>query len=81
MSRHTDAPVITDQHEERPHVSDIVLGLIEARVSGVDFLDTVGGAELERMYRRRQAHRRAHRVDRVPSTADLGGPGPFTRPG
>jgi hypothetical protein len=81
MSRHTDAPVITDKHEERPHVSDIVLGLIEARVSGVDFFDTVGGAELERMYRHRQAHRRAaHRGDQVPSTADQRS-GSFTRPG
>lgn len=63
MSRHTDAPVTAEQHDERPHVSDLVLGLIDARVTGVDFFDTVGGVEVQRMYRRHQAHRRAHRLD------------------
>lgn len=69
MSTRTDVPVTAEQHDERAHVSDLVLGLIEARVSGVDFMDTVGGAELERMYRRHQAHRREHRNEQVAAPA------------
>lgn len=72
MSRHTDAPVTAEQHDERPHVSDLVLGLIDARVTGVDFFDTVGGVEVQRMYRRHQAHRRAHRGEQVSSPAAEG---------
>lgn len=69
MSRHTDRSVTAEQHDERPHVSDIVLGLIEARVTGVDFFDTVGGVEVQRMYRRHQAHRSAHRDEHGSSPA------------
>jgi hypothetical protein len=72
MSRHTDKSVTAEQHEERPHVSDIVLGLIDARVTGVDFFDTVGGAEVKRMYRRHQAHRTAHRNEHGSSPAAEG---------
>jgi hypothetical protein len=72
MPRHTDPTVTAEQHDERPHVSDLVLGLIDARVTGVDFFDTVGGAEVQRMYRRHQLHRRAHRNARVSSPAAEG---------
>lgn len=70
MSRHTDVTVTAEQHDERPHVSDLVLGLIDARVTGVDFFDTVGGVEVQRMYRRHQAHRRAHRGEQASSAAE-----------
>jgi hypothetical protein len=43
---------------ERPHLSKIVMGLIDARVSGVDFLDTEVGQQLVRSYR---IHRPGHR--------------------
>lgn len=44
--------------EARLHVSALVLGLIDARASHVDFLDTPGGQELERWYRRHHPSRR-----------------------
>jgi hypothetical protein len=37
-----------------------VLGLIEARATQVDFLDTTGGAELVRLYRRHHHPGRRH---------------------
>jgi len=44
--------------EERIHLSAIVLGLIDARATHVDFLDTPGGDELVRWYRRHHPGRR-----------------------
>jgi len=44
--------------EERLHVSALVLGLIDARATHVDFLQTPGGDELARWYRRHQQGRR-----------------------
>lgn len=42
----------TEHREERPHVSDLAIGLLESRLTHIPFLDTLGGAELERLYRR-----------------------------
>jgi hypothetical protein len=44
--------------EDRLHVSALLAGLIDARACHVDFLDTPGGQELERWYRRQRAARR-----------------------
>ena len=44
--------------EDRLHVSALVLGLIDARASHVDFLDIPGGDELVRWYRRHHQGRR-----------------------
>lgn len=46
--------------EERPHLIDLASGLVEARLTKVNFLDTAGGEELGRLYRRlRRTHRRS----------------------
>ncbi|MGH3505865.1 MAG: hypothetical protein ACRDO2_01530 [Nocardioidaceae bacterium] len=37
-------------HHERPHLSKVVMGLLDARLSGVDFFDTEVGQELLRLY-------------------------------
>lgn len=68
-SRPSDAPaphvrVVNDHGRSgRPHVFRLVVGLIDARVGGVDYLDTVGGEELMRLLRGRRAvhHGRVHR--------------------
>ncbi len=60
------APARSEPTVERPHLFDLVLALIDARVSHVDILDTEGAAEFERYYRaRRAAHRAArdHQAD------------------
>jgi hypothetical protein len=44
--------------EDRLHVSALVAGLIDSRACHIDFLDTPGGEELERWYRRRHPGRR-----------------------
>lgn len=44
--------------EEELHISALVFGLIDARVCPIDFLDTPGGDELLRLYRRRHPGRR-----------------------
>jgi hypothetical protein len=44
--------------EDRLHVSALVAGLIDARACHIDFLDTPGGQELERWYRRHRTARR-----------------------
>jgi hypothetical protein len=46
--------------EDRLHVSALVAGLIDARACHIDFLDTPGGQESERWYRRHRAARRHH---------------------
>ncbi|HSJ20824.1 MAG TPA: hypothetical protein VK964_09640 [Nocardioidaceae bacterium] len=46
--------------EDRLHLSAIVAGLIDARACHVDFLDTAGGQELERWYRRHHPRARGH---------------------
>jgi hypothetical protein len=43
--------------EDRLHVSAIVAGLIDARACHIDFLDTTGGQELARWYRRQRTAR------------------------
>jgi hypothetical protein len=45
-------------HHERPHLSKVVMGLLDARLSGVDFFDTEVGQELLRSY---LFHRHGHR--------------------
>ena len=35
----------------RPHVLPLVFGLIDARIGGVDYLDTIGWEELMRLLR------------------------------
>jgi hypothetical protein len=35
----------------RPHVFPLFFGLIDARVGGVEYLDTIGGDELRRLLR------------------------------
>lgn len=47
---------------DHPHIGTLVLGLLESRASHVDYLDTVGGEELSRIYRLRKAHRRDGRT-------------------
>lgn len=54
---------------ERPHLLDLLLSLVDARVSHVDLMDTTAGAEFSRYYRARRAPRRANRAA-----------GPATRP-
>lgn len=49
-------------HEDRPHFSDLVAGLVDARVTHVSFLDTVGGSELQRFYRHLHERRRQERA-------------------
>jgi len=44
--------------EDRLHVSALVFGLIDARACHVDFLDTPGGEELMRLFRRHHPGRR-----------------------
>jgi hypothetical protein len=44
--------------QDRLHVSALVAGLIDARACHIDFLDTAGGQELERWYRRHRTARR-----------------------
>jgi len=44
--------------EDRLHVSALVAGLIDSRASHIDFLDTPGGQEFERWYRRHRPVRR-----------------------
>ncbi len=56
------APARSEPTVERPHLFDLVLALIDARVSHVDILDTEGAAELERYYRARRAAHRAGRA-------------------
>jgi hypothetical protein len=61
------APQQADQAAERAHLMTIALGLLDARVSRVDFFDTVGGREVTRMYRQLQLHRRAtHEPKKTP---------------
>jgi hypothetical protein len=48
--------------EDRLHVSALVAGLIDARACHIDFLDTAGGQELERWYRRHRPHPRGRHV-------------------
>jgi hypothetical protein len=48
--------------EDRLHVSALVAGLIDARACHIDFLDTPGGQEVERWYRRHRTARRHHRL-------------------
>lgn len=73
MFTHVDTPAkpaasktearTAEHHSSRPHLSPIVFGLIDARVSGIDFFDTAGGAELARVFRAsRAAHRAAHKA-------------------
>lgn len=45
--------------DERPRLIDIASGLVEARLTHVDFLDTTCGDELRRLFRHRQELRRA----------------------
>lgn len=42
-----------------PHYSDLVWGLLEARMSHVSYMDTIGGDELLRVLDRREPHHRA----------------------
>jgi hypothetical protein len=44
--------------EDRLHVSALMAGLIDSRACHIDFLDTAGGEELVRWYRRRHPGRR-----------------------
>ena len=70
-SRPSDAPAPNGRaadgrgRSRRPHLFPLVFGLIDARVGGVDYLDTVGGDELMRLLRGRGAvhHGRVHRSD------------------
>ena len=82
MLRHTRAPGprATDKAEQprptevgsgdlRPHVFALAFGLLDAHVSGVDYLDTAGGEELMRLYHQRQAHRQVQRQVQRPRAA------------
>lgn len=70
-SRPSDAPpphrrpVNGRGRNRRPHVLPLVFGLIDARIGGVDYLDTIGWEELMRLLRGREAvrHGRMHRSD------------------
>ena len=70
-SRPSDAPaplgpvVNGRDRSRRPHVFPLVFGLFDARVGGVDYLDSIGGEELMRLLRGRRAvhHGRVHRSD------------------
>lgn len=55
-------PEARSESVDHAHVGAIVLGLLESRASHVDFLDTVGGEELSRLYRLRKARRRDART-------------------
>ena len=46
---------------ERPHLLDLLLSLVDARISHVDLMDTTAEEEIERYYR---ARRNAHRATR-----------------
>ncbi|HEX6248946.1 MAG TPA: hypothetical protein VFZ64_13830 [Nocardioidaceae bacterium] len=56
--QHTDRPRKRHDPEDRLHVSALLFGLIDARASHVDFLDTSGGQELQRWYHRHHPGRR-----------------------
>ena len=56
------APAPSEPTVHRPPLFDLVLALIDARVSHVNILDTDGAAELERYYRARRAAHRAGRA-------------------
>ena len=82
MFTHVDTPAkpaasktegrTTEHHSSRPHLSPIVFGLIDARVSGIDFFDTAGGAELARVFRAGRAGRAAHRAAHRATTSSTG---------
>ncbi|HEU4511647.1 MAG TPA: hypothetical protein VFR87_00930 [Nocardioidaceae bacterium] len=59
----------TETHEDRPHVSDLVAGLLEARLTHVHFLDTVAGAELHRLYMKQQERRHRDSAKQRPTAA------------
>lgn len=65
------APPVTepDRGDLRPHVFPLLVGVFDAHINHVDYFDTVGGEELRRLYRRRQArHHRAAARPSSPST-------------
>ena len=70
-SRPSDAPaphrrpVNGRDRSRRPHLLPLVFGLLDARVGGVDYLDTIGGEELMRLLRWQGAvhNGRMHRSD------------------
>lgn len=60
MTRHVSpaASVQTPRGtHHRPHLFALAFGLVDAHYNGVDYFDTVGGDELRRLYRQRQARR------------------------
>ena len=50
-------PTEAGNADKRPHVFALAFGLLDAHVSGVDYLDTAGGDELKRLYHERQVER------------------------
>ena len=54
-------PAPPESTVEPPPVLELLLALIDARVSHVEIMDTAGAAEVERYYRARRAARRAAR--------------------
>jgi hypothetical protein len=56
------APKARSERVDHAHLGNLVLGLLESRASHVDYLDTVGGEELSRLFRLRKTHRRDARA-------------------
>lgn len=74
VRRETAEVVSNDRHETHPHavrvhVSNVVVGLIDAHFSGIDFFDTPGGDELWRWYEARRVSRRDARKHHTSSAA------------
>ena len=50
MLKKAESPARRDG-ERRPHLFRLAAGVLDSRFNHVDFLDTVGGEELRRLYR------------------------------
>ena len=67
----------------RPHVFPLLFGLVDARLGGVDYLDTIGGDELMRLLRGWGAvhHSPVHRSDAHGENSQAGKRGLSSRTG
>jgi hypothetical protein len=63
LARHTGSD-LDAVHREGPHLTKIFMGLLDARLSGVNFFDTEGGQEL--LGSHRFHHHRRHRTSSAP---------------
>lgn len=59
----------TESGDRRPHLFPLAFGLLDSHFNDIDYLDTIGGDELRRLYRQRQAARHGADRNQRPSSA------------